>query len=367
MRRSQLAFLVSLAPVLAALSNEPPVVSIHVGGNQSFIWDAQPVSYIVVASDAEDGDSLAGSLDPYSVAVEFTHLASGFDDYQAAPADAGVVNGATRGRELVESDDCLLCHSERATGPTAIPTYEAIAAKFQGNVAVAPALAYNIINGSEGIWGNMLMPPHAATMDQAIAMAQYVLSFADEQRLRNFVPVSATLTPDLAPLLVSTPFGPILPGRYLLTAAYSDRGSAAAPPVSSSAVHAFRYANLLASQADVIDGFDTRAVDGTEVLVPSREAASLGLAAVDLSGIRTIGVSTLGSARRWPGAVVELRLDSPEGTRIGAITVTHGSREVEIESAGTRIHGVQGKHDLYFVVRAPADVAIGALCFDCGR
>jgi cytochrome c len=353
-----------LAPALAAFANEPPTVSIHLGGNETFIWDRQPIAYIVVASDPEDGDSLAGSIDPYSIAVEFEYVAEGIESHEIAPADAGAVNGATRGKELVEGGDCFLCHSERASGPTAIPTYSAIAEKFQGNISVAPALAYNIVNGSQGIWGNMLMPAHAVTIEQATAMAQFVLSFASEDSARRFLPVSGSVMGDLDARVEAGPFGRFLPGRYVLSASYTDRGDAGGASAAGGAMHAFRYSNIPAGEADTIDGFSLETENGVEVWVSGAESASLGVSDVDLAGIANIGIATLGSSRRWAGGTVELRLDSTDGPLIGSLEVVHDSRQAEVGKAAARISGTAGKRDLFFVVKG-GNVAIGALCFDC--
>ncbi|HSG66362.1 MAG TPA: hypothetical protein VLD39_15240, partial [Gammaproteobacteria bacterium] len=315
-----------LCAATPALANDLPVLTIHIGGNASFAWDREPIPYIVVASDTEDGDSLAGTLDPYSVAVEFRYLADGLIDYVPAPADPGAVIGATRGRELVEGDDCLLCHSERATGPTAVPTYAAIAEKFRGELSVAPALAYNIVNGSEGIWGTMLMPAHAATTSEATAMALYVLSFAGASATREFLPISGTVAADSWQHVDSSPLGPTFAGRYVLTAAYTDRGNGAEAATTGTAMHAFRSPNVLATELDERSGFVATESQGLTVLAAGGEGASARLADIDLSDIRNVSLVTLGSARRWSGGRVELRLDAPDGELLGAVDVRHAER-----------------------------------------
>jgi cytochrome c len=354
--------LCAAAPVLA---NDVPVLTIHVGGNETFAWDREPIRYIVVASDTEDGDSLAGTLDPYSVAVEFRFLADGFVDYAPAPADPRAVIGATRGRELVEGDDCLLCHSERATGPTAVPTYAAIAEKFQGNLSVAPALAANIVNGSQGIWGTMLMPAHAVAMDEANAMALYVLSFARSAPARELLPISGTAAADVWQQVEPGPLGPTFAGRYVLTGAYTDRGDGAETAATGTAMHAFRSPNVLATELDERSGFVATESNGVSVLVAGEEGASARLAGIDLSGIRNVSLVTLGSARRWPGARIELRLDAPDGELLGAIEVEHTERQPDFRRSAIRIMPRDDRHDLYVVVDPSGSLALGAICFEC--
>jgi cytochrome c len=350
---------------MPVLSNEAPEITIHVGGNQSFVWEREPIRYIVVASDTEDGDSLSGSLNPNSVAVEFQYLAEGYADFRPEPADAGAVIGATRGKELVEGDDCLLCHSERATGPTAIPTYAAIAEKFQGKLSVAPALAYNIINGAQGIWGTMLMPAHSVTPAEANAMALYVLSFASEGSTREFLPISGTVRADFAQRAIDGPFGAAMHGRYLLSASYTDNGNGADAPLVGSATLQFRHPNVMATALEPVGRFDLVDTDGISLLVSSEAGASARLADIDLTEIRSISLATFGSARRWPGGGVELRLDAADGELVGSFDVVHDSRRPEVRRAAIRIDRRRGRHDLYLVVPGAGSTAIGAICFEC--
>ncbi len=349
----------------AVRANDAPVVSIHVGGNGSFIRQTTPTEYLVVVSDTEDGDTLAGTIDPANVAVEFQYLESGADTFVPPPAAAGLVLGATRGRELVESDDCLLCHVERANGPTAVPTYAAIAEKFQGNLAVAPALAVNIQNGSQGIWGTMLMPAHAMPPARATAMASYILSFAGEGNSRDFLPMMGDLSADLDPYLVYGPFGRTMPGRYVLTATYTDRGAAGEAAVTGYARHVFRYPNVPAAELDAVSGFERETREGYDVLAPTAAGAVARLAAVDLTDVATITLATAGSARRWSGGTVELRVGAPDGERIGTFVAAHSGRQLDVGRSVVRVGDVAGSHDLYLVVPNEQSVAIGALCFDC--
>jgi cytochrome c len=350
---------------VTASANDAPVVSIHIGGNGSFIRQNEPMRYLVVVSDTEEGDTLAGTVDPASVAVEFQYLQAGVDGFIPQPAEAGLVLGATRGRELIENDDCLLCHVERATGRTAVPTFAAIAEKFQGNLAVAPALAVNIQNGTQGIWGTMLMPAHAMTTPQATAMSYYILSFAGDGNTREFLRTAGDVSVDLDPYLVRGPFGAAMPGRYVLSASYTDKGSAGEASATGYAYHALRYPNVLAAELEAEQGFELETQDGFEVLVPGAADAVARLERVDLTGIATIALATAGSARRWPGGTVELRLGAPDGQRAGTFVVAHDERRLAVGQSVVRVGGLEGVHDLYFVVPEAESVAIGAVCFDC--
>jgi len=354
-----------VSPVVAS-ANDAPLVSIHVGGNQTFIRQREPLAYVVVVTDTEDGDTLAGTIDPASVAVEFQYLEGEIGNFIPAPAEAAAVVGATRGRLLVEADDCLLCHVESANGPTAVPTYAAIAEKFQGNLAVAPALAVNIQNGSQGIWGTMLMPAHAVTPEQAIAMAYYILSFAGDGSARNFLPISGSVDADLDPYLVHGPFGASMRGRFLLTASYTDRGRESEPSVTDYAALRLRYSNVLAEEWEILGGFERESHDDAAVLVPATNGSVARLANIDLSGVRTLSLASAGSARRWSGGTVELRAGAADGERVGTFVVAHSSRQIAVERSVIHIRNRSGRQDLYLVAPQADSVAIGAVCFDCG-
>ncbi len=80
-----------------------------------------------------------------------------------------------KGLALIGESDCLTCHKvdEVITGPT----YRDVANKY-GNMpdTIIPHLAGKIINGGNGVWGEVFMTPHPG-LSQADAeqMVKYIL------------------------------------------------------------------------------------------------------------------------------------------------------------------------------------------------
>lgn len=78
-----------------------------------------------------------------------------------------------RGKQMLQSSDCLSCH--KVEGRLIGPSYTEIANKYtEKDIDV---MAQRIIDGSVGIWGNAAMTPHIAlSKEDAILMVRYILS-----------------------------------------------------------------------------------------------------------------------------------------------------------------------------------------------
>lgn len=85
-----------------------------------------------------------------------------------------VNNPIAEGKLLIEGSDCLGCHklNERLIGPS----YKEIAAKYENTPENVEMLADQIIKGSSGVWGDVPMPAHGFSKENAKFMAQYILS-----------------------------------------------------------------------------------------------------------------------------------------------------------------------------------------------
>lgn len=80
-----------------------------------------------------------------------------------------------KGLGLIANSDCLTCHKvdERITGPS----YREVANKYAGlSDTIISHLASKIINGGNGVWGEVFMTPHdGLSQEDAEAMVKYVL------------------------------------------------------------------------------------------------------------------------------------------------------------------------------------------------
>lgn len=82
------------------------------------------------------------------------------------------------GQQLIDNDDCAACHNP--TSKTVGPAYLAIAKRYPDSDEVITTLGQKIIDGGSGVWGPIPMSPHhALTLQDAKAMAKYILSLDD--------------------------------------------------------------------------------------------------------------------------------------------------------------------------------------------
>ena len=77
--------------------------------------------------------------------------------------------------ELAKKHACFACHTvdKKMVGPS----YKDVAAKYRADKEAPAKLAAKVKNGSQGVWGNVPMPPNAAVPDADIkALVKWVLS-----------------------------------------------------------------------------------------------------------------------------------------------------------------------------------------------
>ncbi len=82
------------------------------------------------------------------------------------------------GSNLIAANDCLTCH--KIDGTSNGPSYRQIAAKYDLNEGNIENLAYKIIKGGKGLWGQNAMTPHPnLPRPQAQEMVRYILTLRD--------------------------------------------------------------------------------------------------------------------------------------------------------------------------------------------
>ena len=77
-------------------------------------------------------------------------------------------------QKLLKEKACLACHSvdNKVVGPA----YKDIAKKYRGRKDAEAYLSSKIREGSNGVWGQIPMPPNQVSEAEANALAKYVLS-----------------------------------------------------------------------------------------------------------------------------------------------------------------------------------------------
>ena len=94
------------------------------------------------------------------------------------PAPKVVTDPIAEGQSLIEGSDCLGCHKldEKMIGPY----YKEVAEKYENTPENVEMLADKILKGSSGVWGDVPMPAHGFSKENAKFMAQYILSLKEK-------------------------------------------------------------------------------------------------------------------------------------------------------------------------------------------
>lgn len=77
--------------------------------------------------------------------------------------------------ELAKKHACFACHTvdKKMVGPS----YKDVAAKYRADKEAPAKLAAKVKNGSQGVWGNIPMPPNTTVPDADInALVKWILS-----------------------------------------------------------------------------------------------------------------------------------------------------------------------------------------------
>lgn len=86
-----------------------------------------------------------------------------------------VVFPAWASEELAKKHACFACHTvdKKMVGPA----YKDVAAKYRGDNDAPAKLAEKVKKGSQGVWGNVPMPPNSAVPDADVnALVKWILS-----------------------------------------------------------------------------------------------------------------------------------------------------------------------------------------------
>lgn len=127
------------------------------------------------SAHATTDEAIAERIKPYgTVCVAGDPCADELTAAAAAPAagaEAGAAAAGGQGEALFSAKVCVACHSidNKVVGPA----MKEVAAKYAGD---PERIASSIKNGASGNWGPIPMPPNAVTDDEAMQLAEWILS-----------------------------------------------------------------------------------------------------------------------------------------------------------------------------------------------
>jgi cytochrome c len=323
----------STAQLQVTAGNEPPEVMAEItGGNKTFFFPGTPVQYAVHVSDKEDGATTDGKIPAESVTVTFNYL-KGYDLTQIAQGHQ-MPTAELPGKELIDKSDCKSCHlvNEKSAGPG----YKDIASKYKSKPDAIGTLAAKIIKGGAGVWGTTEMAAHPQiSVDDAKKMVEYILSLGKGTEEEKKLPLKGTAIP-----------GKEEDGAYILTATYFDKGANGVPSLSRSASVALRGPFLRADQAQELNIARVVRADNQVGLENVKNNAHAVYKKLDLTGVKSATLMSMMTPEQ-AGGEIEIRLDQPDGERIGIVKVTKPG----ISKLDTSLEAVTGYHDLYVVFK----------------
>ena len=330
--------------------NAPPQVELVVQGNRTFFWDDGEMDYQVRVSDEEDGSLKSGTIAAEDVGVQMDYLPQGFDKTLIAQGhQQAEAFGFMVGKRLIEDSDCSACHT--ADRPSIGPSYQDVADKYKDREDATEYLTGKIIEGGGGVWGEQAMAAHPQlTPEDVSQMVAYILSFADAEQQAGSLPIAGTFQTNTHLEERQKE------GMYFLLAAYTDKGGEEVGPAAGQSLIVLRHPRV---QAETYDKGHRVKIQSGAGRAPSYvsgiyEGSFIGFEKIDLTGINQLVLSARPEKDRLGGAVVDVLIDKPDGTKIGSTTIdfmdASESKELEVALSET-----DGLHDLYLVIHDTED------------
>jgi cytochrome c len=235
------------------------------------------------------------------------------------------------GKTLIANSDCKACHQLNAKSVG--PSFAAVSTRYKMDKNAVGYLANKIITGGGGVWGEHAMSAHPQlSKEEASEMVKYVLSVTEkgaEARL-----------PQQGTVLLNQHPGTGEEGRYILTAAYTDKGGAVGPLTRRDALY-LRPAKVQVEQADRVYNMH----QGDSQLGRIHNGSYFVLKGIDLKDVTRL---TYRYSSQERDASIKVRVDSIKGPVISSLDYVPTGDWNTFKEATTEINDPGGKHDLYF-------------------
>jgi cytochrome c len=293
------------------IGNEPPAVSVNVATvNRTFFTPGTPIAYSVEVTDREDGKVGADR-----VALGIDYVPEGFDTRDIALGRTEVTP-TTRfavAKALMARSDCLQCHIPSGTRVRG-PTMAELAEKYEPDNATLNTLVAKVRSGGSGVWGEEVMPAHPVMSPlEARTIVRYMLSAHDTTMASQ--PLSGSYT---------LPTSDVDPGRgsVVINAAYTDKGSGAAPWQTTQNITVRRSPRIDPANADVKSGVDLTTGRNQSMGIIAKPNGHVAFTRIDLTGVKKIDLTVQGGGRggNAVAATIEVRAGSPTGELLGQLT-----------------------------------------------
>lgn len=307
--------------------NAIPKVDVAIKGNKTFYWNDKPVDYAVSVSDKEDGSLATKKIPEEEVTLTINYL-EGFDKTQLAQGHVANT-GFDTGKRLIELSDCKACHSidKKSIGPA----YREVAKRYAKERNAVKMLANKVITGGGGVWGEQAMAAHPQHKpEEAEEMVKYILSLAKE-KVADKKPLASTYVTQGKPKA----------GSYIFTASYTDKGNGTMGPLTGSKSIALRPSKLYANSFDSGEAITKVKSQAGPEMVSGKNGSHIIFDDIDLSGISSIDINAQIRDGQDAGGIIEARLDTPTGLKIGEAKATSGGVSIPVKvPADNKLHKV---------------------------
>jgi cytochrome c len=323
--------------------NVAPIVNIEIKGNKTFYFPGKPVAYSVSVNDPDDAEA-GNDLSALYVSADYV---TGMDQAETSQGHL-VMTEAMVGKGLVAALTCKTCHKESETSIG--PAYAEVATKYRRNPDATTYLLNKIKNGGSGVWGEVAMPANPdLSDDDARRIIGYILSLGATPTETPGLKPTGTIDPTVGKQLSDN-------GTFVLTASFTDRGGENIRPLTGTSSVRLRHPKVTMDRAGNLNSFSTMVFNGmTMMLIPNSDA-SFSIPDIDLTDVKTVQLVGGGQEAGKDGYIVELRLDAPDGKKIGESVFKAsipGQGGFMLGIATIRMESVTDgqKHDLYVVTR----------------
>lgn len=280
--------------------NSRPEVTVDLsGGNASFFIAGVPVAYEVSVTDP-DGDA----IDPANIYVSVDYM-EGMDEVNKSLGHQQV-SATVTGKALTQAMDCKACHKEKEASIG--PNYLEIAMKYKDDPGAMSYLQEKIVQGGSGVWGEVTMPAHPdISSEESRQLAVYINSLADQGTKKKSLPPKGKFVPK------PTQGANVM----VLTASYTDGGNAGAKPLTG-----VKSVSLMGSTVPFLpttknDGMNPVAFNGMDLLIVPPKECWFVFPNIDLTGVKSVGITAGWQAPPTIGLDFEMRLNAPDGKLVG--------------------------------------------------
>ena len=327
--------LTGMASQKIVVGNDPPVISVDFSADNLFYNTPGKLSYEVTVSDAEDGSTANGSIDPNAVEVtlEFVPNVALWERDEVEQGHQIAI--VAQGMKYIEASDCKACHAvdNKINGPS----YNEIAAKY--NDEHIDYLKGKIKNGGAGVWGETPMAAHPQLADNELEeIVKYILSL---EKKDDLLPTKGQLAFDQhKPNELS--------GAYVLNVSYSDQGNGEAAPLSVREQFRFASSRLQCSLAS--ESYEENTVWqalGADVVGNIKHGSYLVFDNVNFDKLQSVTFRGLYNDGYAYNGTIELWKGNREGQLLGTKRNTHQVKQQSFQDNLIPIKASTGRGKLY--------------------